>query len=296
MTQKGSPLLATYIAAIISIILWGFSFLWTNQLIHNEIPIFTFIFVRLLIAGILLLILAKITGKLQKIETTDFKWMFLMALCEPFLYFIGESFGMKSTGSAIITAVIISIIPIVCLVYERFFTNKKMGYIKVGGIIITIPGIIMVVADGEKISLEHFYGLALLFLAVFAAVGFSVFAKRLTSKYNSLTIATYQFLIGSVLFFPTFLYKGIEGLNQKFFTAEVIIPILTLAILCSCLCFVLWIGVIKRIGITRTNTFSARIPAVSASGAALLGEETLSLIRILGIAIVIIGVIMVQRD
>lgn len=296
MTQKGSPLFAIYVAAIFSITLWGFSFLWTNQLIHKDIPIFTFIFIRLAIAGILLLLFSKITGKLQKVETVDYKWLFLMAFCEPFLYYIGESFGMKSTGSAIITAVIISTIPIVCFIYERFFINKKMGIVKISGIIITLPGIIMVVADGSKITLEHFYGLALLIMAVFAAVGFSVYAKRLTSKYNSFTIATYQFLIGAVLFFPTFLTHGIDGVNKDFFTAEVMIPLLTLALLCSCLCFVLWISVIRRIGITRTNTFSALVPAISAIGASLMGDEILSPIRIAGIAIVIIGVIMVQRD
>lgn len=265
-------------------------------MINREVPIFTFIFIRLAISGIALLIFAKLTGKLQKVETSDFKWMFLMAFCEPFLYFIGESFGLKATGSPIITAVLIATIPIVCLVYERFFLNKKMGIMKAFGIIITIPGIIMVVSDGSRISLEHFYGLAFLLLALLASVGFSALAKRLSDKYNTITIATYQFLIGAILFLPTFMIYGIHGLNKKFMTIEVIAPIFALAILCSCICFVLWIGVIKKIGITRTNTFAALIPAISALGATLLGEESLSTVKIAGIAIVIAGVIIVQRD
>lgn len=47
---------AAYLAATIAIILWGFSFVWTNSLLINEVPVFTYLFIRLAIAGILLLI------------------------------------------------------------------------------------------------------------------------------------------------------------------------------------------------------------------------------------------------
>jgi EamA-like transporter family. len=89
---------------------------------------------------------------------------------------------------------------------------------------------------------------------------------------------------------------GTSGINSSFFTLKVIGPILTLSILCSCLCFVLWIGVIKNLGITRANTLSALIPAVSAIGAAYLGEESLSTIKWIGIGITIIGVILAQKN
>jgi drug/metabolite transporter (DMT)-like permease len=71
---------------------------------------------------------------------------------------------------------------------------------------------------------------------------------------------------------------------------------LSLAVLCSCLCFGLWISSIGKLGITRTNIFSALIPAVSAVGAFALGQEELSGIRIAGIAIVIAGVILAKKE
>ncbi|MBQ3176172.1 MAG: hypothetical protein IJB58_09375, partial [Bacteroidales bacterium] len=59
---------------------------------------------------------------------------------------------------------------------------------------------------------------------------------------------------------------------------------------------VFWVHAIGKLGITRTNIFSALIPAVSAIGAFMLGQEELTIIKVAGVAIVIIGVIMAQKE
>ena len=294
MENKSS--LATYIAAIVSIILWGYSFVWTNSLLQYEVPVFTLLFIRLAIAGVLLFVASKFLGKLQKVDKKDIKWLFLMALSEPFVYFIGETYGMLATGSATIAAVIIATIPIFCLILERILWNKRFTTYKIVGILLTIPGILMVVFQDGPVSVSHAYGIALLFMAVAAATSYAVVVKKLSGKYNSFTITTYQFVIGALLFFPLFLLYGRQGLNEKFFTVEVLTPLLTLAVLCSCVAFLLWVSVIGKLGITRANIFSALIPAVSAVGAFMLGQESLPLIRIIGIAVVIIGVILAQQE
>ena len=294
MENKSS--LATYSAAIVAIILWGYSFVWTNSLLQYEVPVFTFLFIRLAIAGLLLFVVSKCLGKLQKIDKKDIKWLFLMAFSEPFVYFIGETYGMLATGSATIAAVIIATIPVFCLILERILWNKLFNTYKIIGILITIPGILMVVFQDGPISVSHAYGIALLFMAVAAATSYAVFVKKLSGKYNSFTITTYQFVIGALLFLPLFLLYGREGLDAKFFSADVLTPLLTLAVLCSCVAFLFWVSVIGKLGITRANIFSALIPAVSAVGAFMLGQESLPLIRIIGIAVVIIGVILAQRE
>lgn len=294
--MENKSTLATYCAAIVAIILWGYSFVWTNSLLQYEVPVFTLLFIRLAIAGILLLIASKCLGKLQKVDKKDIKWLFLMAFSEPFIYFIGETYGMLATGSATIAAVIIATIPIFCLILERIIWNKLFNTYKIIGILLTIPGILMVVFQDGPISVSHAYGIALLFMAVAAATSYAVFVKKLSGKYNTFTITTYQFVIGALLFLPLFLLYGREGLNANFFTKEIITPIITLAVFCSCVAFLLWVSVIGKLGITRANIFSALIPAVSAVGAFTLGQESLPPIRIVGIVVVIIGVILAQRE
>ena len=287
---------SAYLAAITAVFFWGFSFVWANELLINGVPVFTFLFIRLFIAGILLYIFTKSLKQLQKVSAKDMLWMGMMAFCEPFVYFIGETFGMKATGSAIIASVIIATIPVFCLIIERLIWKVPFNIYKTIGILLTLPGIIMVVFQQDAISIEHVYGIALLFMAVCASIGYSMIVKKLSDKYNTLTITTYQFVIGAIYFLPFFLAKGIHGVTPSFFTFEVLSPLLSLAVFCSCISFALWVFVIGKLGITRTNIFSALIPSISAIGAFMLGQESLSPIKIAGIGIVIAGVILAQKE
>ena len=298
MVQGGNrPLARTYALTILSIILWGFSFVWTNDIIQKGIPVFTFLFIRLAIAGTLLFTFAKLTGKLQPIAKKDVKYLILMAFFEPFIYFIGETYGIKATDSAVLSAVIIATIPIASLFVEKIFYNVPYTIFKVFGTAITLPGIVMVIMkNGESTSVDHYWGIALLFLAVAGATGYSSVVRKLSGNYNSLTITTYQFVIGAAFFLPFFLGWGLDGVNSTLFSSEVMVPLLSLAVLCSCVAFFFWVNAIKDLGMTRTNIFSALIPAVSAVGAAMLGQEEITLMSVIGIAVVTAGVIIAQRQ
>ena len=298
MVQGGNrPLARTYALTILSIILWGFSFVWTNDIIQKGIPVFTFLFIRLAIAGTLLFAFAKLTGKLQRIARKDIKYLILMAFFEPFIYFIGETYGIKATNSAVLSAVIIATIPIASLFVEKIFYNVQYTIFKVFGTAITLPGIVMVIMkNGESTSVDHYWGIALLFMAVAGATGYSSVVRKLSGNYNSLTITTYQFVIGAAFFLPFFLGWGLDGVNSTLFSSEVMVPLLSLAVLCSCVAFFFWVNAIKDLGMTRTNIFSALIPAVSAVGAAMLGQEEITLMSVIGIAVVTAGVIIAQRQ
>lgn len=286
---------SAYIAAIVTIILWGFSFIWSNNIIQADIPIFTFLFVRLVIAGGALLTFSKLTGRLQKVGIKDFLLMCLMAFFEPFIYFLGESYGMKATGSGVLAAIIIATIPISCMIAERIISKEKFTLYRVLGILLTIPGIVMVIFKDEAISVEHWYGIALLFMAVLGGTGYAVVVKKLSDKYNSFTVASYQFSLGAIMFLPFFIAYGVDGVNAKLFSLEIIGPILALAILCSCVAFTFWVSAIRVLGITRANVFTALIPAVSAVAAVMIGHEQITVISGIGILIVICGVILAQR-
>ena len=298
MAQRGNrPLARTYTLTILAIILWGFSFVWTNDIIQKGIPVFTFLFIRLALAGSLLFAFAKITGKLQKIAKKDVKYLILMAFFEPFIYFIGETYGIKATDSAVLSAVIIATIPIASLFVEKIFYKVPYTVYKVLGTALTLPGIVMVIMkSGESTSVGHYWGIALLFLAVAGATGYSSVVRKLSGNYNPVTITTYQFVIGAAFFFPFFLGWGLDGVNSTLFSREVMVPLISLAVLCSCVAFLFWVNSIKDLGMTTTNIFSALIPAVSAVGAAMLGQEEITLMSAIGIAVVTAGVIIAQRQ
>ena len=154
----------------------------------------------------------------------------------------------------------------------------------------------VIMKSGESTSVGHYWGIALLFLAVAGATGYSSVVRKLSGNYNPVTITTYQFVIGAAFFLPFFLGWGLDGVNSTLFSREVMVPLISLAVLCSCVAFLFWVNSIKDLGMTRTNIFSALIPAVSAVGAAMLGQEEITLMSVIGIAVVTAGVIIAQKQ
>ena len=291
----GNRAVIIYISVSIAIILWGFSFIWTNQILHLDIPIFTFITVRMFIAAVILLITSALLGKLQKIRKTDYPLLLLMSMFEPFIYFIGESFGLKYTNSPTICAVLIATIPIFVMISGQIFFKEKISKLNVFAVIITVPGILLIVLRTTEIAVDYWYGILFLIMAVFAATGYSILVKKLSDKYNSYTIATWQFILAAVYFLPLYLIFDADKMPLAgLLRADVMVPLMSLALLCSCLSFVLYINSIQYLGVTRASVFSTMTPAVSAFGAYIMGHETFTPLQITGLVIVILGVIFTQ--
>ena len=119
-----------YLVSTLAITLWGMSYIWTDKLIALGIPIFYFVFVRIFLAGIILLIFNVLSGKIVPIRKKDIPIFLLLALCEPFIYFIFETYGLKETGSPTISAMVIATIPIFSIAAGLFFFKEKINAIQ----------------------------------------------------------------------------------------------------------------------------------------------------------------------
>lgn len=284
-----------YIASTFAILLWGMSYLWTDQLIGHNIPVFYFVFVRILIAGIILFLFNTASSRIKGIQRADLPKFLLLSFCEPFIYFICETYGLKETGSPTISAMIIATIPIFSVGAGILFFKEKINKTNVVGILMSLIGIVLVAMSKGDIGDNFIWGIVLLLIAVISEVGHASLTKSLSGTYSSQIIVMYQFLIGSVFLLPLFLWKGLEGFNfETYFSVEIWHPILCLAILCSSLAFTLWVGTIKPLGVAKSSIFSALIPVVAALIAWLIGRETLNTRQWIGIAISAIGVILSQ--
>ena len=297
MSPKVQPSrLLIYIASLFAIILWGMSYIWTDQLIALGIPIFYFVFVRIFLAGIVLFLFNTAYARIKRIQRQDLGKFLLLAFFEPFIYFICETFGLKLTGSPTLSAMVIATIPIFSVGAGIIFFKEKLSILNFFGILLSLCGIIMVVMAKGELG-EHFiWGIILLIIAVISEVGHASITKSLAGNYSSQTIVMYQFLIGSVYLLPLFIWKGLDGFDAKvYFDGDVWYPIICLSILCSSLAFSLWVSTIKNLGVAKSSIFSALIPVASAIIAWLLGHEMLNSRQWIGIAISTLGVILSQH-
>jgi drug/metabolite transporter (DMT)-like permease len=285
----------TYIASIFAITLWGMSYIWTDKLIAQNIPIFYFVFVRILLAGLILFLFNTAYGRIKRIQKQDLPKFLLLALFEPFIYFICETYGLKVTGSPTLSAMVVATIPIFSIAAGIMFFKEKINFINIIGIIFSLVGIVMVAMAKGELG-EHFiWGIVLLLIAVIAEVGHASLTKSLAGNYPSQIIVMYQFLIGAIYLLPLFLWKGLDGFNKEvYFSTDVWFPLLCLAILCSSLAFSLWVSTIKNLGVAKSSIFSALIPVAAAIIAWVLGHEYLNSRQWIGIAVSTAGVILSQ--
>ncbi|MBQ6688175.1 MAG: EamA family transporter [Bacteroidales bacterium] len=296
MTPKIKPSKTlVYLASVVAITLWGMSYIWTDKLIELGIPIFYFVFVRILLAGIILFLFNIAYGRIKRIQRRDIPKFLLLALCEPFVYFICETYGLKATGSPTISAMVIATIPIFSIGAGMIFFKEKINFINFIGIVFSLIGIVMVAMAKGELGENFIWGIILLLIAVLSEVGHASITKSLSGNYSSQIIVMYQFLIGSVYLLPLFVFKGLDDFNADvYLNGEVWYPIICLAILCSSLAFSLWVSTIKNLGVAKSGIFSALIPVVAAIIAWAIGHEYLNSRQWIGIVISTIGVIMSQ--
>ena len=296
MSPKVQPSkMLIYIASTFAITLWGMSYIWTDQLIALGIPVFYFVFVRILLAGVILFLFNTAYGRIKRIQKKDMPKFLLLAFFEPFIYFICETYGLKETGSPTLSAMIIATIPIFSIGAGIFFFKEKISMMNITGIMLSLVGIVMVAMSKGELGDNFIWGVILLLIAVLSEVGHASITKSLAGNYSSQIIVMYQFLIGSVYLFPLFIWKGIGDFDvNTYFTPEVWYPIICLAILCSSLAFSLWVSTIKNLGVAKSSIFSALIPVAAALIAWAIGHEYLNPRQWCGIAISTLGVILSQ--
>lgn len=283
-----------YIAITLAMIFWAMSFIWTKITLQSFRPI-TLITLRLIIASILLLLIILLTGNTQRILKKDIKWFVLLAFFEPYLYYLGETFGLTKV-SPTIASVIISTIPLFSPIFAFFFLKEKVGLWNILGIIVSLIGVCFVIYEPRTGFYSEPFGIILLFFAVFSGVFYSIILKKISIRYSTLNVIFYQSVLGLLFFLPTFLIVDLPSIKTIQITHESILALILLAIFASVVAYVLFASVLRRIGVVRSNVFSNLIPAFTAIFTWLILREPLSILKLLGIAIVISGLFVSQLN
>ena len=286
-----------YLLSVLAIVLWGMSYIWSDRLIALGVPISYFVPLRILVAGIILLLFNILTKNFRLIARKDIWKFLLLALFEPLIYFFCETYGIKETGSPTISAMIIASVPIFSVGAGALFFKERISILNGFGIAVTLAGICLVLlkqGGDEGVPQNFILGVVLLMIAVFSEVGHASLTKLLADGYKPQVIVMYQFLIGTVYFLPFFLTRGIENFDARLVSWEVLEPILCLAVLCSSLAFSLWAMAIKKLGVGKSSVFLAMMCVATALVAEVIGREHLSLFQWLGVLIAVLGIVLSQ--
>lgn len=286
-----------YLIALVSIAFWGLSYIWCDRILALGIPVEFFLPFRIFLSGTVLLVINLIFRISIRVRKKDWVTFLLLALCEPFIYFFCETYGIQFTESPTISALVIATTPIVAMGAGYLFFKESVSWRSIIGVLICLGGLVLVSEARPETSGRLFiFGILVLLIAVFAEVGHASCTKSLAeASYPPTVIVMYQFLIGSVYFLPMLLTRGMENYDPELYLSkDFFVPLLNLSILCSCIAFSLWAVAIKHLGVGKSSIFLAMIPVATALWGSLLGDEILHPLQWVGLAIAVGGLILSQ--
>ena len=121
--------------------LYGLSYIFTRHATANagELALLGW---RFLIAVIIVTILAAAGAVKINLKNKPLKYLVAVAVFNPCIYFIAETFGISNT-TASESGVFLACIPVVSLAASALVLKKKPSKIQIAGILITLIGVII---------------------------------------------------------------------------------------------------------------------------------------------------------
>lgn len=288
-----------YLQLVLAMLFYGVSFVSTKTVLQEFGPV-TILATRLALSSLFLIVLDRIIPSREQLRrwplASDLRWILLLTLFQPLLYFLAENYGLQ-TVSATIASIIIATIPVFTPILARPFLGERIGVGGVVGVILSLVGVAIIVlerpdATGATTAQFTTGGLLLLFGAVLAAVGYTVVVRRLPGRYRPLSIVKMQSIIGLPIFLVMAL--AIDGVPRVLPSLEVGIHLAYLAIFPSSLAFVFFSTGIRKLGASRANVFTNLVPGFTAITAWILLGEQFSAQKLIGMAVVVAGVLTAQ--
>ncbi|WP_068966660.1 DMT family transporter [Desulfosporosinus sp. BG] len=282
------------IAGIGMAIIWGFSFLFTKETLDHTFPLQLLGF-RFGVAALFLTLL-KLTGVVRfKLKGKSISSLLLLALFQPGLYFIGETWGVKWT-SASEAGMVIALVPVAIASMAAIFLKEKLNVKQIISISASVLGVLLIVsAQGKPQFGEHLWGILALLLAVLAAGAYSILARHSSKRFTPLEITFIMMWAGTVIF--NVLGVGQSVSEGSFLTylsplqlPSVLWAILYLGALSSVLAFFLSNYMFAKLPVSQTAPILNLITVVSVFAGVFFRGEPFGWIQALGITLIVLGV------
>ena len=275
---------------------WGASFIFTKGLFLSEKAITPLIILtgRMLIASVVTVPALWLSGKLEPIKKGHLKYFLLLAFTEPFLYSLCETGGVQFVSGSL-ASIIIATIPLFIPFAMAMVYKEKLRANAIVGVVLSLLGIaLMTLNDNLSLSASP-KGLILLALAVLIAVVYTLILVKILDHYRPMTITCYQNLIGLVYFLPLMLVIDGSHLPMLSFSLTMWMPLAFLGIFCSTVAYMFYNYGMKHLGATAASVYNNVIPVFSLLLALAIGQEDLSIFKVLGMCVVLTGLTVAQK-
>lgn len=279
------------LSLIFAMFIWGSSFIALKSAM-TDLGAFTVIFLRMFIASLCFVYFIKDFLK-YNFTPDDIKYILLLALFEPCLYFIFEAKALQYT-SASQAGMITSLMPLITAMAAGYFLKEIITKKLIFGSLIAMMGAVWlsVQATTTQTAPNPMLGNFLELLAMACGAGYTIVARYLSEKFSALFITAIQAFIGAIFFFPFFIFEFTT--TEMTFSFDAVAWTVYLGIVVTIGGYGLYNFALTKIEASKAAMFINLIPVFTLILAFLILGEKLSTAELIACATILTGVFISQ--
>jgi len=252
-----------------------------------------FILLRVL-GGSFLFFLTYIFFIKEKVNSSD---IVRLIFCGLFGVAINQLFffeGLNLT-TPINAAIIMTVSPILVIVFSAIIIKEKITIRKIFGIFLGLIGAATLILKSGAISLDndYFIGNFLVFVNATSYSIYLVIVKGLMTKYNPITVMFYVFSFGLIFVFP-FGISELSNVSLEIFTLEIFLKVGFVVICTTFLAYLFNAFALKSLNPSVVSIYIYLQPVLATVIAIILKSDSLDLIKIISSVFIFSAVFLVS--
>ena len=281
---------AGHLAALLTIVVWGTTFISTKVLLVNFQPV-EILFFRFVMGFLALLI-----AQPHRLHTENLRQELIYAaagLCGICLYYLLENIALTYTLASNV-GVIISVAPFFTAILAHLFvrSEEKLRAQFFVGFLVAMAGIVFISLNGAKLELNPLGDLLAVLAALVWAI-YSLLTKKISSFGHPVILSTRRtFFYGILFMIPALFFFDFQPDLTRFANPTCLLNILYLGLGASALCFVTWNFAVKQLGAVKTSVYIYMVPVITVLTSVLILHERLTAFTLIGTILTLLGLIL----
>lgn len=279
-----------HLIALITIFIWGTTYISTKVLLTDFKPI-EILFFRFVLGYFTLWILSPHLFAWQGIRQ---ELMFLAAgFCWVTSYFLCENIALTYTTASNV-GVIASLAPVFTAILAIFFLKAEIPPVRFYiGCLLAIFGVALISFNGKFVLSLNLLGDLLAVVACLFWAGYSILTKKSSNyDYNIILLTRRFFFYGLILMLPALYIFDFEWGLSRFAKLTNVFNILFLGLGASAICFASWNYAVKLVGAVKISIYIYLVPIITIVTAMLILKESFTWIAAVGTLLTLSGVLL----
>ncbi|MBR8662916.1 DMT family transporter [Bacillus paralicheniformis] len=278
---------AGHLAAVITIIIWGTTFVSTKVLLEDFAPV-DILFYRFLIG---LIVLIMVHPHVLTFRSWRQEALFAGAgLCGVTLYFLLENIALTLTYASN-AGMIVAVIPMITAVLAHFFlSGEKLEPRFFIGFAAAFTGLALIFFNGQMMLKLNPLGDILAAASAFVWAAYAILMKKIsTFGYHTIQCTQRIFLYGLLFMVPALFLFDFRFDASPLASPANWLNILFLGAGASALCFVTWNWSVGVLGAVKTSAYIYMVPIITIAASVVILQEKLTWVAFCGGALTLAG-------